>query len=61
MSDSDPLQSEDELRFDELVEAMMAPTKEEKAFYRRRWELGQGVGLDGDGDLTYAEDHTRPS
>lgn len=61
MSDDDPSKSEDELRHDELVEAMTAPTEEERAFYRGRRELGQGVGLDGGGRLICAKDHTGPS
>lgn len=61
MSDDNPSRSEDELRLDDLVEALTTPTEEEKALCRRRRELGQGVGLDGNGNLIYAEDHTGPS
>ncbi|MDV7142965.1 hypothetical protein R3X27_09730 [Tropicimonas sp. TH_r6] len=40
---------------DTFTEKLAQPGENEAEFYARRQRLGKGVGLDGDGNLTYAK------
>lgn len=44
---------EQEVWFAEFAQDMTKPSAQEKAFYARRRQLGQGVGLNDNGELVY--------